>query len=184
MERSKLPGIRFEETMSGALGVGETEFTEGLEKGLQEGTVCRFDVTVSVFDLTGFANGEPAALDGTIVFEPLGGPYAIQNGRFGISLGDGKTGWLHMRYTFSFQSEDGRTYTLQGFKQVKDDPGFDLVDDMTTLFTSICEGSDETGPIYASGILKFELSDLPAMLGSLRIIMEEWLTENRSNAER
>ena len=73
-----------------------------------------------------------------------------------------------MTYRFHFIAADGRTYFLSGYKKVHDDPGqFDVVDDMTRLFTTVHSGEDEQTPIYGAGELRFNLRDGPALAASV-----------------
>jgi cholesterol oxidase len=45
-----------------------------------------------------------------------------------------------MLYRFFFRDKDNQPLTLSGFKDVKDDSGFDLWSDTTTLFTRVLKG--------------------------------------------
>jgi len=60
-----------------------------------------------------------------------------------------------MTYSFRFMAKDGKRYFLHGHKKIEDDPGFDLVEDMTTLFTTVYDGPDDTAPVYGAGQLFF-----------------------------
>src|SRR5581483_11069322 len=76
---------------------------------------------------------------------------------------------LQLRYFFRFPVPARGTFCLAGHKDVHDDPGLDVVHDLTCLFTDIHAGPDEKAPVYASGELHFLLTDLPTLVGSLKV---------------
>ena len=68
-----------------------------------------------------------------------------------------KNGHRNMRYRFNFNDPAGKEYYLSGFKDIFNDKGVDIFDDMTTLFVRIYEGEDDTGKLYGSGVMYFRL---------------------------
>ena len=52
--------------------------------------------------------------------------------------------------------------------------GFDLLEDMTTLFTTIYAGPDAQAPIYGSGQIFFDLKDVPALMASVKVTGTRW----------
>jgi hypothetical protein len=52
---------------------------------------------------------------------------------------------------------------------VRDDPGFDLWRDTTTLFTRLHDGSDTTAPILASGVLTLGMAELLRLVASMEV---------------
>lgn len=170
-------GLEFEETMSGWIGIGETEFIAGRITGEREATPIRFDVKIIIDDLERFINisDHRARLKGTVTFAPLGGAFKIENGLFNLFSIDATEGMRHMTYSFRFVADNNKTYFLHGHKKIKDDPGFDLSEDMTTLFTTIYEGTDKNGTIYGSGQLFFHLKDAPELIASMKVKGTRWL---------
>ena len=81
-------GLEFKESMSGHLGVDETEPRKGAEIGKERKTLISFDVQIFIVDLSRFLNlsEHEAELAGTITFEPLGGTFTIRDGRFNLCL--------------------------------------------------------------------------------------------------
>lgn len=163
-------GFEFEEEMSGYLGIGETDCVEGRTKGEVAGTAIKFNVTAKIDDLATFLNlsGHSSRLEGTVTFEPLGGTFPIQDGRLNILVIDPKSGIRQLVYSFRFVA-GGQTYFLLGHKDIKDDPGIDLIKDFTTLFTTVYEGEDESGAIYGAGQLYFELVDAWDFFSSMKV---------------
>jgi uncharacterized protein (DUF362 family) len=168
--------LEFAETMSGWVGVGETDYVEGRISGQRENTTISFSVKILIDDLDRFINlsDHNATLSGKVSFEPFGHEILIEDGRFNLFSVNAEEGIRHMTYSFRFSAE-GHTYFLHGHKKIEDDPGFDLVEDMTTLFTTIYAGPDETAPVYGAGQLFFNLKDAPSLLASLNVKGTWWL---------
>ena len=98
----------------------------------------------------------------------------IEDGSFNLFVVDPKTAVRQLTYAFRFTGADGKKYYLYGYKSVKDEPGFDIVKDMTTLYTTIYEGVDDSGPVYGRGQIFFKMADLPAMAASMKVIGRAW----------
>jgi cholesterol oxidase len=160
----------FDETMTGFAAVGETDPRTGEARGKQDGTRLEFRVHARMDDMERFIEDarHQGTLTGDVTFAPLGGTFPIRNGRIHLFDLDPDTGVLRMVYAFSFTAADGRTYHLQGQKNLKnDDTG--LRTDITHLFTTIHAGEDETAPIHAAGIACFLLRDSASLAGSMRV---------------
>jgi len=166
-------GLQFEESMSGHLGVDETDPRKGVKIGKERKTPIRFDVQIFITDLSRFIklSDQQADLSGTVTFEPLGGTFTIRDGRFSLFTLDPETGVRQMVYAFKFTAVDGQSYFLYGHKEIHDDRGqFDLIEDMTRLFTTIYRGEDEKAPVYGAGELYFKLKDAPSLLASMKVV--------------
>ena len=166
-------GLQFEESMSGYLGVDQTDPRKGVEIGKDLQTPIRFEVQIFIADLSRFLkiSEHEAELSGTITFEPLGGTFTIRDGRFNLFTLDRETGMRQMVYRFKFTTGDGQTYFLHGHKEIHDDRGkFDVIEDMTRLFTTIYRGEDDQAPVYGAGELYFKLSDAPSLAASMKVL--------------
>ena len=164
--------LRFQETMGGHVGIDEPEPLAGAARGQRENTPLQFDVEIRIEDLGRFLRvaGHAAELSGNVTFEPLGGRLPIRDGAFNLFSVDPGTGIRRMTYAFRFTAPDGQLYFLHGHKEIHDDPGaLDVVPDMTTLFTTLYRGPDEQAPVYASGVLTFDLKKTPALLASMKV---------------
>lgn len=170
-------GLEFEETMSGWLGIAKKDYVEGRIAGQKENTPIRFDAKIIIDDLDRFINlsDHRARLEGTITFKPLGGTFAMEDGSFNLFSVEPVQGIRQMTYAFRFTASNGKKYFFYGYKNIKDDPGFDLIEDMTTLFSTIYEGADETAPVYGSGQIFFNLKDAPALMASMTVTGTIWL---------
>ena len=173
---SQNPGLEFTESMSGWIGVGEKSYVEGRIAGQQENTPIRFDAKIIIDDLDRFIHlpDHRARLEGTVRFNPLGGPAAMEDGVFNLFSVDPASGIRLMIYSFRFTAGDGKPYFLYGEKHIKDDPGFDLLEDMTTLFTTIYAGPDNQAPVYGAGQIFFDLNNVPALMASIKVTGTRW----------
>jgi len=164
--------LRFQETMGGHVGIDEIEPLAGSARGQRENTPLLFDVEIRIEDLGRFLRVADHAgqLSGTVTFEPLGGRIPIRDGVFNLFSVDPRTGYRRMTYAFRFTAGDGQPYFLHGHKEIHDDPGaLDVVPDMTTLFTTLYRGPDAQAPIYAAGVLTFDLKKAPALVASMKV---------------
>ncbi len=167
----KKVGLQFSEKMSGYLTEGETDFVQGERLGKDRNTPLAFEVTVHIEEVDEFIKlfGRKAQLTGTISYPPLGKNLPIRDGVFGLFRPDPATAKRRMTYSFGFTGDDGQDYFLSGYKVIYDDPKFDLLEDMTKLFTRIYRGNSTEGPLYGSGILLFRLWSLPSMMTSFEV---------------
>lgn len=166
-------GLQFTESMSGYLGVGESDPRKGAERGRTQNTPIRFDAQIRIPDLGRFLRtpGHQADLAGTVTFAPLGEDLTIRDGLFNLFTVDPQTGIRQMTYAFCFRAKGGQTYYLHGHKEISDDPGkLDIVEDMTRLFTTVYRGQDEHAPVYGAGELYFKLKDTPALVASIEVL--------------
>jgi cholesterol oxidase len=163
--------IEFSETMAGYIAVGKTDFIEGHEEGKRQGNRFEFSVTFHIEDLEKFIASETrkAFMTGQVTCEKLfGKELLIEGGEFGLFWTDIQTKRKRISYHFYFKDRNQVRYRFYGYKQIGDDPGFDVLKDHITLYSTLykIDGADEK-PI-ASGIIYYPLWDLPHMILSLR----------------
>ena len=156
-------GLRFSETMSGYLAEGVEDFEEGEKKGQEQGNTLSFDVTIEIESVSDFIklSGQEAKMSGTVSYKPLGQNLPIHEGVFTLFKPDAASGTRQMTYSFRFTGNDGSDYFLYGYKVIHDDPGMDVLDDMTRLFTRIYKGRKIEGTPIGSGILGFSFTRFP-----------------------
>ncbi len=169
-------GLEFDESMSGWLCQGATDAVDGRVRGEVACTPIRIDATIKIQDLHAFLNitDHTADLCGTVMFDPLGGTHPIEDGKFNLFSVEARTGFRQMTYSFRFSDTTGSRYFFYGYKVIKDDPGLDVVEDMTTLFTFIYSGEGKQDPIYGAGQLFFKLLDAPHLAASMRVTGNAW----------
>jgi cholesterol oxidase len=78
-----------------------------------------------------------------------------------------------MLYRLWFRDGVGHPVTLTGFKLVRDDAGFDVWKDTTTLFTQVLRGhvaagDDAQAELVASGVLRIRIRDFARQLTTFR----------------
>jgi uncharacterized protein (DUF362 family) len=170
-KKAEKVGLRFSETMSGYLAEGVEDFGEGEKKGKQQENTLSFDVVIEVESVSDFIklSGQKAKMSGTISYKLLGQNLPIHEGVFTLFKPDAASGTRQMTYSFWFTGNDGADYCLYGYKVIHDDPGIDVFDDMTRLFTRIYKGRQAGGAPIGSGILVFHLLSFPSMLASFEV---------------
>ncbi len=167
-------GVRFTETMSGFVTLGETDPERGYRRGKADGTALSFRLTISTDDVAAFlADPEHAEVaEGRIDCEVLGGRRPVQSGRFQLFVAE-PAGARSMRYRLTFADSAGNDLTLVGRKDVRNDRGLDAWADTTTLFTRILVGhvdedADADAQVTAAGILRISVPAFARQLTTFR----------------
>ena len=93
-----------------------------------------------------------------------------------------------MLYRLWFSDGVGHPLTMTGFKLVKNDAGFDIWKDTTTLFTRVLrghvpEGGDEPPRVVASGIIIIRARDFAKQLTTFRSTSPSIGARDRRDAE-
>ena len=158
-------GVTWSETFTGWLAFGQTDFNQAMLPG--HGEPVTAGVTVAIGDLARFlaaqADGgirDPEALpaavtEGFVRCDAFGGELRVRAGTFRAFVPAGQAEprdalHLRMRYDLELDGPGGRTYALEGFKLVENDPGYDSWSDTTTLFVRIRDGDEQ----LAIGVLQ------------------------------
>ena len=167
--RESSVGITFRETMSGGFALGETDPQTGERKGKDADTVLSMHSTIDIRDLNRFI-ADPdhtASMTGHINFAPFGENITAKSGVFNLFFPSDSPNLKFMIYELAFEHE-GQDYYLVGNKEVRDDPGFDLWKDTTTLYTQLHKGADKTGPVVGAGILSLGPVELMRLVSTMR----------------
>ncbi|MFH5885211.1 patatin-like phospholipase family protein [Halalkalibaculum sp. DA3122] len=177
------PGIAFRETMEGGFSLHTGDPEDGARKGAEQNTRLSLSASIYVHGLRHFME-EPnhsATMAGHVSFAPFDDYLPAKTGVFNLFVENDDTAekpntkW--MIYEMEFEYE-GTSYYLAGKKEVRDDPGFDLWTDTTTLNVYLHEGTDKTGPVVGAGVLKLSKGELVSLLRSMHAI------DARDTAER
>src|SRR5947209_5012847 len=164
-------GLSFRETMAGGFALGETDPAAGRAAGERAGTELAMHANVAIRDLDRFLTDPQHAgeLSGTIDFTPFGSGIAASSGIFNL-LSPGEQQRLKlMVYELAF-THDGKPYYMAGRKEVRNDPGFDLWPDTTTLYTRLHSGTDKSGPVVGAGTLTLGVAAFIRALGTVEIL--------------
>ncbi|HVH94462.1 MAG TPA: patatin-like phospholipase family protein [Nocardioidaceae bacterium] len=171
------PGYKmdFSEQMKGFFSFGESDPLVGAERGKTDGTSLILDLDVKIPGLRRFAidPDHTAIVHGFVRADQLGGQLGIEKGRLNLFRSDGDPGSAIMRYVLWFRDGVGHKVTFVGEKRLKNDPGWDIWSDTTTLFCRISRGHSDGEAISAddllgSGILRISLPAVVRQLTTLK----------------
>ena len=166
--------VQFTEEMLGHVTFGESDFARGAVAGRDGAGALKFHLTIVVDDIERFGSDPTrrAGAHGYLVCDALGGRLPVERGVFYLFV-DTEPGVKHMLYRLWFRDGSGHPLTMSGFKLVKDDAGFDVWKDTTTLFTRVLRGhvdeqEDAGAEIVASGVLRIRMRDFARQLTTFR----------------
>jgi cholesterol oxidase len=128
--------------MRGHVGFGATDYAAGEKLGKDKGTTFVHEVLIQMKDIDVFVS-EPthtAPMDGHV--EWLGDSRPFRGGEFNMLVDSNNPKVKHMFYRIPFDDKAGKPMTMLGYKRLRDDPGLDLWEDITTLFIQIYEGHE------------------------------------------
>jgi cholesterol oxidase len=150
----------FTERMAGSVAPGQDlDYSMGAQHG--QSAVAVF--TIESTDIDRFLNDSAfgAGISGSVELRAFSQePFVAHDGRFQLLVDQSPDGRRkRMFYRVPLQGPDGRRLYFHGHKQVEDGPGFDPWKDTTTLFVSIHEGDDQTGPVIGRGIISIHVDD-------------------------
>ncbi len=164
-------GITFSETMAGGFTLNETDPTAGTKQGHANGNILAMHATITIDDMDRFItdHSHSGNISGTIDYTPFGTSIPTTSGVFNLFSPTDDPKLKYMVYELGF-SHDGKAYYLAGKKEVRDDPGFDLWSDTTTLYTKLYDGTNAEGKQIGAGILTLGVTDLTALVTTFRAI--------------
>ncbi|NCP63264.1 MAG: patatin-like phospholipase family protein [Paraglaciecola sp.] len=170
MTEAKL-GLQFRETMSGGFALAATDPKQGSSLGKRKGFELAMHAQVDIDDINHFIKDgqHTGRLSGTIDFTPFGMGMMAHSGVFNLFYPDEQPGMKLMVYELGF-SHQQQNYYLAGKKEVKDDAGFDLWTDTTTLFTTLHKGDSKEGEIVGAGILTLGVTDLLKLVSTIKVL--------------
>ena len=166
--------VQFTEEMLGHVTFGETDYNRGARDDRPGAGFFKFHLTIAVDDIARFGSDprREAGAFGWIQSDALGGRLPVEHGVFNLFV-DTEPGVKHMLYRLFFRDSVGHPLTLSGFKLVRDDAGFDVWRDTTTLFTRVYRGhvsaeEEESAELVASGVLRIRMRDFAKQLTTFR----------------
>lgn len=135
--------VSFTEEMKGYMTLGETDYDRGFKTGRENDTNIMFHLTITVDGVNRFVTDPDHDTDditGYVKCDALGGELPVEGGTFNLFVDEADPSVKTMLYRLFFRNGQGEPLTLSGHKTIKDDPGFDLWHDTTTLYTRILTG--------------------------------------------
>ena len=158
--------VAFTEQMKGFFLLGDGDPRSAHEDARVRDERMMFELTITAHDIDAFVEGDAheAEASGYVESDALGGRQQVERGWFNLFVLSDRDDQRLMKYRLWLTTEGGQPVTFVGYKDIHDDPGFDLWDDTTTLYVQVLDGhvpppDDGT----ATGLL--EASD-PAVLGA------------------
>lgn len=169
--------LQFTEDMKGYITLGETDFQRGFDAGRGDRrNFLHAHLTIKVDGINRFVTypEHEAAVEGTVTCEALGGELPIESGTFNLLVDEKDYSQKRMLYRLHCKDGVGNAFTLSGFKEVRDDPGFDLWSDTSTLYTRIYRGTvtaeqEKDAEVVAAGIIRIAMLDFLKQLTSFRV---------------
>jgi cholesterol oxidase len=168
------PGIRFTETMKGSWGRDTVaDYATAAATGDKLGDTLDFTVTIQCADLEKLMSDPGAVVAtalGTVTCPALSDePMSVTEGQFQLFVDDeAALATKKMTYLLPFQTHEGTTYVLSGFKRLPMGSALHAWRETTTLFVEIREG-DERGKPIGKGILKIDLVDFARQLKTMTV---------------
>ncbi len=166
-------GLEFTETMRGYFSERvQDNFQAGYDAGKADNSPFSFTLTVSSDNLSEMlANYQhQAQMIGTVIAPAISAePLTVTGGTFNLfSFDPERASVRQMLYRMVMVTESGQKYWMSGFKEIKDDHGFDLWSDTTTLYITVYTGADETTPVLGKGILHIEIPDFIKQMTTIK----------------
>jgi predicted acylesterase/phospholipase RssA len=164
-------GLQFRESMSGGFALDATDPKQGNSIGKRKGFELAMHAQVDIDDINHFIKDgkHTGRLSGTIDFTPFGMGMVAHSGVFNLFYPDDQPGMKLMVYELGFNHQQ-QNYCLAGKKEVKDDAGFDLWTDTTTLLTTLHKGDSKEGEIIGAGILSLGVTDLLKLVSTIKVL--------------
>jgi predicted acylesterase/phospholipase RssA len=158
-------GITFRETMTGRLTFGVTDPVAGYDH--VSAVAFTLKASIDVRDVDAFVADatHTGDLTGHLYAPRAGFVLPGKSGIFRLFSPTGDPNETYMVYEISYQ-RDGKSYYFAGRKEVRVGPPWRLWRETTTLYVRLHEG-DAAGPIVAAGIVRLNIFDLFALLGTL-----------------
>ena len=165
--------VSFKETMAGKISA-ESASSNAIPGKPRSPYPFAVDLSVRIPDIKRFTldPDHPGVLTGQVHSAVHGNELDIVDGAFNL-LVDTDTDRKHMYYHLWFHDSEAAPWTLHGYKEVFDDPGFDLWRDTTTLFVAIYPGHlDKTQVADSapreSGVIRLSIIGFIRQLGTFR----------------
>lgn len=159
------PGVCFRETMTGGFALGETDPAAGEKKGDAENLKLSLHCEIDIEDIYGFMEdpSHETPIRARIDFPPFGMNIPGYSAKFNLFRPGETPNVKYFIYEVAFE-HGGQGYYLAGKKVVRDDIGFDMWADITTLFTLLHRGNDASGEVVGAGIIHIHREQLTKLV--------------------
>jgi hypothetical protein len=158
-------GINFRESMNGRLTFGVTDPKVGYDD--PAAIPFRLNASIDIPDIDRFTEDptHTGELTGHLYAPRAGFVLPGTGGVFRLFSPSDDPHLTYMVYEIGYR-RDGKPYYFAGRKEVRTGWPWRGWRETTTLYVRLHEGNDSTGPIVAAGILRLNMFDLFALLGT------------------
>jgi cholesterol oxidase len=169
--------LSFTEEMKGFADFEATDYDAAYRVGKAAKQPLMFHLTITSEDVERFIDdpNHEAAVEGWVGSPALGGRLPVEGGHFNLFVDRGSDpAHKRMHYRLYFRDAARHPLTLVGFKEVRDERGFDVWKDTSTLYTRVLAGhvTPEEQPdaaVVATGILRILKRDFARQLTTFRV---------------
>ena len=175
IDMSPAPARPREDAAARTIGIRFTEKMGGTVTAVDGGasSEAHFVVTISAPDADRLLRdpAHEAELTGTLHLPAVSArPLTVSAGRFNLFVeAESKAATKYMEYRMPLTDADGARYHFFGRKVIRDDPGFDLWADTTTLAVELRSGPDERGALLFTGTLRIDPRDFARQLTTMEV---------------
>jgi cholesterol oxidase len=169
-------GLHFIEEMQGYVtpglqGEALEDYRAGNRRGRGTGDRLSVSLWIAIEHLERFLDqpDHEALVSGYVDYAPLGGKRVIERGRFNMFVDTPQAQSKTVRYSLQFTATDGQPYLLAGFKEIRDDRGWDAWSDNTMVFITIHRGTTPQAPVYGRGVIRVPIWDLVEQVASIHV---------------
>ncbi len=182
-------GVSFTETMRGFISLDEkSDFKKGYDEGEKNNSPFDFTLTIQSQNVETFDadSNHKAELIGTVNCPALSkAPITATDGVFNLFVNADTSGKIKlMKYGMKLNTYEGNSLYFNGFKEIKDDKGFDLWSDTTTLYITVFDGDNDQSPVKGKGILKIAMGDFLKQLLTMKAIHTDNTEESISSVSK
>ena len=163
-------GLTFSEVMTGGFGLDATDPSSGEKQGNTQNSQLALHCQVTIEDLQRFVDDpqHPGRLACTVDFPPFGLGIPCDPGIFNLFRTASTSGERWMVYECGFMAQ-GQRYYFAGKKIVQRGHAAEVLQQITTLYTLLYEGTDASGKISGAGTLHLGVKSIADMAKSLHV---------------
>jgi cholesterol oxidase len=163
-------GLTFSEVMTGGFVLGASDPATGERQGNAQNSQLALHCEVTINDLERFVQDpqHPGRLVCTVDFASLGAGIPCDPGIFNLFCPANTPDQRWMVYECEFAA-NGQHYYLAGRKIVQHGHASEVLQQITTLYTVLYEGTDATGKVAGAGTLHLRAKSIADMAKSLHV---------------
>ncbi|WLQ05265.1 GMC oxidoreductase [Arthrobacter oryzae] len=135
--------VSFTEQMHGWFSAGVHDPERGRSLGRDRSRRMMFELTITAPDIDAFVRDplHPATAEGYVLADQFGGRLPVERGWFNLFVREAPDGaGRKMLYRLWLRDPGGTPLTFVGHKDVRNDAGFDVWGDTTTLYVTVLRG--------------------------------------------